>query len=87
MKPTDTPAIRDLNCVLNQMIQAIPTDAEGRDLIIHRFNKHRDDILYTAPEMISYQWRRVADSLEQFFGTGQLNNWQQQVVNIFINKA
>ena len=86
MKPTDTPAIRDLDDVLIKMIQAVPSHAEGRDIIIRRLKKHQEDILYTAPEMISYQWRRVSESLEQFFGTGQLNDWQQQVVNIFTNK-
>ncbi len=77
---------RDLDNVLMEMIQAVPQDAEGRNLIVHRFQKHRNDLLYTAPEMVGYQWRRVSESLGQFFGRDTLNEWQENIVNIFTNK-
>ena len=77
---------RDLDDVLMEMIQAVPQDAEGRELIIRRFNKHKDDLLYTAPELTCYQWRRVGESLEQFFGRDTLNEWQENIIKIFTNK-
>lgn len=85
-KDTQETKSRNLDDVLMKMIRAVPQDAEGRDLIVHRFQKHRNDLLYTAPEMVGYQWRRVSESLDQFFGRDTLNEWQENIVKIFTNK-
>ena len=74
---------RFLPSVLTAIINEIP---EGEELRSH-LEKVRDSARYSAPENMRMWWVKAAECLELLPKPGDLNAWQQRVVNIFMDKV
>jgi len=77
-------ADRFLPSVIDQMIVHIPDSEKSlkEDLL-----RVKNDASYTAPELMTRRWGQGSTVLETHFPDPKiLNEWQQKIVNIWMDK-
>jgi hypothetical protein len=78
--------MRNIVVVIDEILKLIPEDFD-EDFIIG-LKEIQDSALYTAPEAMSIRWQTGAELFDDYFGNNinELNEWQKQVVKIWMNK-
>lgn len=71
--------MRNLVEVIDNIIEEIPF-TEGQ--LIDRLQDHKSSVSFAAPELITFWWNEVADTLWQEIGEPTLD-WQVKVAKIF----
>lgn len=74
--------MRNLNQVLNAIVNQIPKDVEYRENIIKEFDSVCESISYTAPEALHLRWYQCADILFDYIPEPTLD-WQKTITRIF----
>ena len=77
--------MRNLPDVIDQILAAIPEDAEVGELR-YRLEKRRDGFGFCAPELQPKEWATVADYLEYHIGV-PVEPWQKHIQDIFADRT
>lgn len=77
---------RDLPTVLEKMIGEIPIETDNKSFVDELMDV-RNSALYSSPEMMYLWWCEGSQVLESHLpDPNNLNEWQQKVVNIWMNQ-
>jgi len=77
--------MRPIDQVIDAMIAALPTTAEGYDIPTLRsaLEWQKKDAGYKAPEQMSEQWGVLAAFLSSAIPPPPTEDWQKRIVGIF----
>lgn len=76
--------MRNLGELIDRMVEKIPADQTD---LLHDLDNVVDSIRYTPPEpeAIIYRFRQVAEIFGAYFGDEPTEDWQKEVIDIWMD--
>lgn len=78
--------MRNLNLVLNAILNQTPKEFEHKESMIRRFDFVRESLPYTAPELIPMRWEQCYEILCDYIPE-PTTDWQKTALNIWAMKV
>ena len=71
--------------IIEAIQKEIPDDFNYQEDIMIVLNEIKSSTLYSAPELMPYRWKQVAEELQAFLGTPD-TEWKKRIADIFMGK-
>jgi hypothetical protein len=72
---------RDIIEIIDKIIKKVPSNFDARKDLVRDFDKLKDSINYSAPEMIKYRWGQIGSILEIYLDQPD-TEWKVDIQNI-----
>jgi len=76
--------MRDLTKLIEIIKKEVPENFEKRNDLFYALDDRADSYLYTAPEIIPERFGEVAEILNDYLGSPDIE-WKQKIADIFNN--